>query len=222
MKTREYEPAALLRQWLENGRFVSGERLPAERALAESLGVTRPVLRKALSLLEAENLIWRHIGKGTFAGPRPAEKQESANEVTQVTNPSEVMEVRLVLEPQIAGIAALKSTQQEHNHMDLCIKKSMTAVNTAEFEKWDGALHEAIATSTKNALLISVFKLINSARDEEVWGQLKAASLTNERRKNYILQHTDIVNAIKERNATKANKAMYRHLAIVQKNMFGN
>ena len=122
MKTREYEPAALLRQWLENGRFVSGERLPAERALAESLGVTRPVLRKALSVLEAENLIWRHIGKGTFAGPRPAEIQENANEVTQVTNPSEVMEVRLVLEPQIAGIAALKSTQQEHNHMDLCIK----------------------------------------------------------------------------------------------------
>ena len=220
MEFMKIDPTNQLREWLGDGKYPKGRKLPSERALAEELGITRPILRKALSSLEAESLIWRHIGKGTFVGSRPVEEQDYSNGVAQVTSPSEVMEVRLMLEPRIASISALKSTQQEHHHLDLCIKKSISAAGIADFEKWDSALHQSIAASTKNALLISIFKLINSARDEKVWGQLKAASLTFERRQNYILQHTKIVEAIKERNSKKAQDAMHNHLQTVQKNMF--
>ena len=41
-----------------------------------------------------------------------------------------------MLEPRIASISALKSTQQEHHHLDLCIKKSISAAGIADFEKW--------------------------------------------------------------------------------------
>ena len=220
MEFMKLDPTNLLKEWLRDGQYPKGSKLPSERALAEELGITRPILRKALSSLEAESLIWRHIGKGTFVGSRPVVEQDYSTGVTQVTSPSEVMEVRLMLEPRIASISALKSTQQEHQHLDLCIKKSISAVGVADFEKWDGALHQSIAASTKNVLLISIFKQINSARDEKVWGQLKAASLTFERRQNYILQHTKIVEAIKERNSNKAQESMYNHLITVQKNMF--
>ena len=221
MEFMKLDPTNQLREWLGDEKYTKGSKLPSERALAEELGITRPLLRKALSKLEAENLIWRHIGKGTFVGTRPVEDQDFSNGVAEVTSPSEVMEVRLMLEPRKASIAALKSTQQEHQNLDHCIKKSIYAADISDFEKWDGALHYSIAASTKNELLISIFRLINSARDEKVWGQLKAASLTSVRRQNYIRQHTEIVEAIKERNSNKAQEAMYIHLITVQKNMFG-
>ena len=88
------DPTNQLREWLGDEKYTKGSKLPSERALAEELGITRPLLRKALSKLEAENLIWRHIGKGTFVGSRPIEEQDFSNGVAQVTSPSEVMEVQ--------------------------------------------------------------------------------------------------------------------------------
>ena len=73
------DPTNQLREQLGDEKYTKGSKLPSERALAEELGITRPLLRKALSKLEAENLIWRHIGKGTFVGTRPVEDQDFSN-----------------------------------------------------------------------------------------------------------------------------------------------
>jgi DNA-binding FadR family transcriptional regulator len=60
-----------LRLLLDEAAPGGDHRLPPERDLAEQLGVGRRALRRALEVLEAEGRIWRHQGKGTFAGPRP-------------------------------------------------------------------------------------------------------------------------------------------------------
>jgi len=64
---------ARLRSYLAQIEMPLDSRLPPERELAETLGVTRAGLRKALAVLESENQIWRHVGKGTFIGSRPIE-----------------------------------------------------------------------------------------------------------------------------------------------------
>jgi len=56
---------------LISGRYPAQSRLPPERELAVLLGVSRSGLREGLEILEAEGRIWRHVGKGTFVGPRP-------------------------------------------------------------------------------------------------------------------------------------------------------
>ena len=62
---------ALLQAYLAGLSLPDSGRLPPEREMAEALGVSRPALRKALAALEAEGQLWRHVGKGTFLGPRP-------------------------------------------------------------------------------------------------------------------------------------------------------
>ena len=68
----EYGALTQLRAMLAQQEFLPGSRLPAERSLCKTLGVSRSALRKALATLEAEGQIWRHIGQGTFVGSRAA------------------------------------------------------------------------------------------------------------------------------------------------------
>ena len=60
-----------LRAYLTQTELPDDGRLPPERELSEALGVSRTELRKALSALESEGQLWRHVGKGTFIGSRP-------------------------------------------------------------------------------------------------------------------------------------------------------
>ena len=99
-----------LRAYLAHAGGLAGARLPPERQLAEELGVSRGTLRHALADLEAEGLIWRHVGRGTFIGNRPVDTVQDLSEVTRRTNPAGVMEARLSLEPELARLAALHAT----------------------------------------------------------------------------------------------------------------
>jgi len=217
------DPVQALTEFLESGRFALQSRIPPERMLAAKLGMTRTALRKALSVLEAQNRIWRHVGRGTFVGPRPAPQKESAlSTVTSTTNPAEIMETRQVLEPKIASISALRSTQNDLERMEHCLSRAESINDFNTFEHWDGALHVAIAESTHNLLLTSLFKTVNNLRQDKLWGRLKKAAMTSTRQKSYIRQHRELVRAIRNRDPANAEKTMRIHLETVQKNLIGN
>lgn len=211
-----------LRELLQSGRYPKESRLPPERELSAELGFSRTALRKALSVLEAENLIWRHVGRGTFVGPRTVGRHEARVLVAETTNPSEIMEVRMVLEPKMAAIAALRATAGDIERMHNALVKSETTTDPAYFELWDGALHQAVALSTGNSLLISLFEAINSLREDKLWGRLKEASFSDERHQRYCRQHRQLVEAIVDRDAAAAERLMRLHLEAVQKNLLGN
>lgn len=211
-----------LRELLQSGRYPNESRLPPERELALELGVSRAALRKALSVLEAENLIWRHVGRGTFVGSRTMGKQEARFMVAEITNPAEIMEVRMVFEPKMAAIAALRATPGNLEKMTHALVKSEAATDPLSFEVWDGALHLAIAASTGNSLLISFFEAINSLREDKLWGRLKEASFNRSRHRSYCRHHRELVAAIIDRDAVTAERVMRTHLEAVQKNLLGN
>ena len=94
-----------LRAYLAHAGGLAGARLPPESQLAEELGVSRGTLRHALADLEAEGLIWRHVGRGTFIGNRPVDTVQDLSAVTRRTNPAVVMEARLSLEPEPPQLA---------------------------------------------------------------------------------------------------------------------
>jgi DNA-binding FadR family transcriptional regulator len=210
---------AQLQGELDAGALADRGRLPPERALARRLNISRGTLRKALEALEREGRIWRHVGQGTFAGPRGGGLSDGPGDAISRTNPAEVMEVRLMLEPRIAALAAWRATPAELRDMEAAVARGGAADDTATFERWDGRLHRLIALSARNALLLSLFDTVNAARQSELWGRLKAASLTVERRRAYVRQHGRILSAIRDRATDGAARAMREHLEAVQRHL---
>ena len=213
------DPLKRLRDLVEADTSAGHKRLPPERQLASQWGVSRTALRRALSVLEGEGKIWRHVGRGTFIGSPAEASPEDVSRVSAATNPAEIMEARMILEPKLASLAALRATKNELVQMELYLKKSEKAVDTASFEKWDELLHWDIAQATDNSLLTSLFRVIQNIRESNIWGSLKEASLTNARRKMYCRQHCALVRALKDRNAAKAEGLMREHLETVRRHL---
>ena len=205
-----------LRDRLEQGHYQLGERLPSERSLCSDLGISRSGLRKILSRLEAEDLIWRHVGKGTFAGPRPALGLESFRIVTSQTNPMEIMEARLMLEPQIAGAAAQRASFQEIERLALCAKRNHEAKDLETNEKWDVLFHETLAIATGNSLLIALYGGISNMRLSDEWYLRKQQWITAENWESFKKQHAAIVQAVRERDEWRAEETMRGHLLSVR------
>ena len=214
-----HEVTRRLRLEIEQRALRPGDRLPAERDLARLLEVSRGTLRKALMLLEREGRLWRHVGQGTFIGTRGRPKADGLGGAIDLTSPAEVMEVRLMLEPRIASLAALRATLAELREMEQAVARGQAATETATFEQWDGRFHRLIAVSARNALLLALFDTVNAAREGELWGRLKAASLNPERRKLYARQHVRVVAAIRDRDSAGAARLMEEHLATVQRHL---
>jgi len=219
MRAKLREAHDRLRNMLKDGRYLVGNRLPTERELADELSVSRSALRKILSILEAEGLIWRHVGRGTFLGPRPNPCIEAHTAITYSTSPPEIMEVRLMMEPKIAAMAAQRSTQYEIEKMDNCVRRCAEAPDFVTNERWDYLLHENFAMATHNSLITSLYGIINKLREGDVWGRLKEASMTSDLWKEYSNQHYEIVQAIRDRDPAKAEEAMRKHLETVKKHL---
>jgi len=210
------DPVQQIKDLFEIDRLQPQDRLPPERILAERLNLPRSAVRKALAVLEEEGRIWRHVGRGTFVGARPNDEQTVLTTVMAETNPSEIMEARLVLEPKLASLAALKATIKDLDRMDTYLNRSVEAAAISDFEHWDSLLHSAVAKASGNSMLYSLFQVVNNTRQDALWGRLKEASLTPDRRKHYCQQHEEIVKALKNRDATKAEEAMQTHIETVQ------
>jgi DNA-binding FadR family transcriptional regulator len=83
------------------------DRLEPERVLAPWIGCSRETLRPALDVLEKEGVVWRHVGQGTFVGPRPAYEPIRPSVLAEMASPAEVLDARLLIEPPISVAAAL-------------------------------------------------------------------------------------------------------------------
>jgi DNA-binding FadR family transcriptional regulator len=199
--------------------------LPTERQLAIDFGVTRTMVRHALAVLEAEGRISREIGRGTFlrgpASSDAASNRDSRNAAAEEFGPADVMAARRLIEPQVLPLVVAWATQRDFDEMRRCIDGGATAQNAAEFEVWDFALHHAIVAASRNQLLLSMYRVVERAREGEVWGTLKRRNDSRQRRAAYQAEHVEIVQALGARDLARAVQAMESHLARVQANLLG-
>ncbi|MEJ1160465.1 FadR/GntR family transcriptional regulator [Prosthecomicrobium sp. N25] len=192
-----------------------GGRLPTERALAERLGATRHAVRKSLARLENQGRLWRHVGRGTFAGARPVADASDPERVGQYANPREILETRQILERHIAGLAAVRASPAQIAAIEEASRRCAAARSMDLYEIWDENFHRALAAATGNVLLQSLFETVNRARKQVVWGSMRRAVLRPERRQFFSDQHARIVEAIRHRNADAAFEAMHAHMATI-------
>lgn len=206
---------------IRSGAYRANGKLPTERALSEQLGVPRSAVRDALAVLESGGAVTRIIGSGTYVRAPEEARIALAEPVLQAASPAEIMEARLLVEPQLAQLAAINADQADFAQFDECIRQGDAADGFEAFEHWDAALHQAIAKSTHNRLVIELYAMITRARDLTAWGELKRRSLSAERREHYRREHHVIVAALKARDAAEAEKALLGHLERVASNLLG-
>lgn len=210
---------AELRAYLAQMRLPLDSRLPPERDLAMTLGVSRAELRKALAVLEAEGQLWRHVGKGTFIGSRPIDTLADIAAITRRTNPAEVMRTRLLLEPEVTRVAALMATSGQIADMRTCLSRMRSAQSWRQYEAWDNRLHRIIAEASQNSLLLALLDTLNAVRRAVAWGRLRANKVKPDPDHHSFAEHDAIVAAIANRDMDKAASAMRRHLESVERKL---
>ena len=131
--TRRNEVLERLRSLIASEKYPPGRRLPPERDLAADMAVSRGALRRALAILEGEGLVWRHVGKGTFVGRRPESSAGASLVGPNLQNAESVLEVRSILEPAVARLAAERASSTDFARMRAHLVAAKNSSDTETF-----------------------------------------------------------------------------------------
>jgi DNA-binding FadR family transcriptional regulator len=217
-KSESVETNELL-AFIARNELAEGDKLPPERELASELGISRRALRHLLTRMELDGHIWRGRRNGTFLGGRTVGPLSVDQRIIR-GSPASVLETRLVIEPSMAAIAAVKASEADLAHIDTCMRRTTEVKDDDDWIKWDGAFHLAIAKATRNDVLIALVIAFNEARSSGDWQALRLATITPEKRRNTIIHHRTICDMLRKRSADEASRAMRDHLLTTQRNLF--
>jgi GntR family transcriptional repressor for pyruvate dehydrogenase complex len=209
--------SALILQMIIDQNLSSGEKLPNEFELAKSLNVGRGTVREAVKLLLSRNILEICRGKGTFVTSNPGVLGDPFGLVfykDQYKLACDLIEIRLMLEPEIAALAAVRAKQIEIDHMKELSDEIMKlqAVNE-NYIQLDTELHVSIAKSTGNLVIPNIIPVINKAI--ELYNQFPKHS----ERINALNVHQEIVEAISIHDENGARNAMLKHLLYNKRNL---
>jgi DNA-binding FadR family transcriptional regulator len=205
---------------MTSGRLRAGVRLPPERELSARFGASRGSVRRVLLAFRQRGLITQSVGSGTFASAAAHSLQLSADVAGANTSPAELMEARLLIEPLMPALIVRNASPGDFIRMQECLDRSEAAQTPEDFEYWDAALHRALALATRNSFFLQVIDLSVKARQNGDWGRLKRNSSTPERRQEYARHHREIVDALRDRDATKASRLLTMHLQHIEQALF--
>lgn len=214
--TKVYEQVIeQVKNMIIDGTLKKGDKLPSERELVEHLQVSRTSIREALRALQIIGLVECRQGEGNFI------KQSFENNLfeplsimfmLQKSDPSEIMELRMVIEIETASIAAKRVTEEELNIMSPLIGILKDSDNEEERVKADKKFHYTIAHASKNFLIVSVLNAVSSLIDSFIKDARRKIIADKENVDVLAKQHKDIYIALKEKDPVKASEAMKRHL----------
>ena len=205
-----------IQEFIREGILRPGDRLPPERDLAERLQVSRSSLREAIRALELQGLVVSRPGAGTFISTESLDTLVSiiASSLSQASDVlSDIFEVRHLLEPQIAGLAADRATPED-------IQRMVEALGEQERQMADGetgvegdtAFHFALAQATQNWALLKVVSTIS-----DVLHRSRDQSLqTPGRPQRSFTSHEHILDMIRRRDVEGARSAMEYHISEVE------
>lgn len=210
---------AALRRMIDTGRLPADGRLPTERELAAEFGVGRRAVRRAIERLQAEGLVWRRQGKGTFLGQPPDPAAMMAAHAAPEADPLSVMEARLVVEPGLAALCAARADAEDVARLRDLAARTNQAAGASQAELWDGALHRLIARIAGNPVLLTTFAFLDEVRLEAGWQETRARARNADALALYECQHAEIVDAIAAGDGDRAERAMRTHLTALRDRM---
>jgi GntR family transcriptional repressor for pyruvate dehydrogenase complex len=207
--------AAMLAEQIEHGQLVPGDRLPTEAQLAATHGVSRSVVREAVHRIKSRGVLVSRQGSGVFVAPsaehRALEFDPAVLESLGALG--QVMEVRRVLEGEMAALAAGRATRAQL----AVLRRALTAIDAAVAAGRDGvaedlAFHRAVAEATGNPQ----FGILIGFLEQYLKAAMRITRANEARRPDFMeavrREHRSIVDAIAAGDARAARRAASGHL----------
>jgi GntR family transcriptional regulator, transcriptional repressor for pyruvate dehydrogenase complex len=199
------------------GDLKAGDQLPAERELAQRFGVSRTAVREAVKALREKGLVEAYSGRGTFItdGTSQAVRQsfDLMVKIGQPEGSTHLAEVRAILEPEIAALAALRAQES-----DLAVLREAVAVMDRAHRDPDAYIeadldfHLALAEAASNPLILSLIDSIVGLLREQ---RLRIFNVPGGPERGQV-HHKRILEAMERHDAEKAREAMRAHLEQVR------
>lgn len=206
------ELASALFHDLASGKYVLGDRLPAERELAAEYKVSRPTAREAMIALEVQGLIEVRIGSGAYVRRLPGVDDRPGFDVSAF----ELTEARLLFEGEAAALAATEITDEELDELDEWIRRIADRnQKPSAAEEADRAFHILIARATRNTAIVGGIEGLWRLRSTSRESALLHAKARSANVRPVVEEHSAIVSALRSREPAKARAAMRAHLAAV-------
>jgi GntR family transcriptional regulator, transcriptional repressor for pyruvate dehydrogenase complex len=199
------------------GALKAGDQLPAERELAQRFGVSRTAVREAVKALREKGLVEAYSGRGTFItdGTTQAVRQslDLMVKIGQPEGSTQLAEVRAILEPEIAALAALRGQESEIATMREAVAIMDAAGHDPDaYIEADLDFHLALAEAAANPLILSLIDSIVGLLREQ---RLRIFRVPGGPERGQV-HHKKILDAIERRDPEKAREAMKAHLEQVR------
>jgi GntR family transcriptional repressor for pyruvate dehydrogenase complex len=199
---------------IKSGRLAPGERLPTEHAMTRAARVSRTVVREAVAALRAEGLVITRQGVGAFVSAEP-QRAPFRIDLAKLDDVLNVMELRLGVEVESAGLAAERATRAQVRGIAAALEAIERAAEQGEAAvDEDLEFHRAIAGATGNPEFVRFLQFVGghliprrtvSGLPEQMGGRRAYLALIQE-------EHRRIHAAIEAGSGSAAREAMRRHL----------
>lgn len=226
-RRRYLDVAEQILRSLALGSLRAGDRLPDERSLARRFQAARSTVREALLALELSGIVEVRRGAGHYLtgvglpGRAPAASQVDAS-------PRELLEVRRLLEPPAAHLAAASIRRTEVHHLHGLLDEADVLAPLEDerdldhFVELNLAFHRELARASGNAVLADVVTHLVDAGEHPLWLLVDRIAVRNaEVRHQQVLEHRQILAAVATGNAQQAYQAMAEHLGQLSARIFG-
>ena len=210
--------------------MVKDGKLPTERRLTELTGLNRLVLREALIAMEGMGIVDIRNRLGIYLNEPSGDELSHLLESAPIWMPSErlsnAMEMRLIIDPAAAAIAAIRRTDEDIEEIEMCLKKLeeiRANAGTSEASSgayWNSVLHGAIFAAARNMLLTRAHDSLKSLTEKgvaQMRGQMP--KIDPAWRETILQEHRSIVSAIVASDPTQARFEMERHIGHTAMNM---
>lgn len=207
---------------IKRGELSPGDRLPAERKLAELFAVSRTTVREAIRTLSEQDLLESRQGAGTFVSAKDQNRFADmfAGAILRgQPGLRDIFEVRRMLEPGIAALAAENATEDDVRRLEAVLAAQSGAM-TAHLsgESHDLALHGLLAEATGNKVLCALMGTLH----EELLESRVTGLQSPARQQASLSAHRAIVEAVRAKNPQRAQQAMLAHLDEIEHIVFSD
>jgi DNA-binding FadR family transcriptional regulator len=212
---RSFEVVARQIASMVQARYGIGQRLPPERELAKTFGVSRPTIREAILSLALSGMLQVRSNSGAYVISRHELPDVHALEGA---GPFENLEARQMIEPPIAALASQRASKTTMVQLaDALAMMRWEHAQGREADTSDHRFHVILAEATGNsALVLLCDSLWRAQSDSRIWQEIHAHMRMEDYRSVWLKDHEAIFEAVSAGNARKASAAMARHLGNIR------